>query len=118
MAGSARARSRMTRRTPGIPREAWGRGNGSCEDLRGLIRLPSSRRARGEVLEPGELLEEREVDVPDGTRAVLREDHLGDPLLLGVRVVVVLSVEKQDGVGVLLDRSCLADVAYQGLAFL
>ena len=42
---------------------------------------------------------------------MLREDHLGEPLRLGLLAVVVLvAVDEGDEVGVLLDRARLAQV--------
>src|SRR6516165_7943261 len=76
------------------------------------------RPRRGEVLEARVLLDERHVDVADRPGAVLEEQHLGDALLLGVGLVVLLAVEGHDGVGVLLDGARLAEVGEHGLAVL
>src|SRR5450631_2588597 len=74
----------------------------SIDESRGMERLLLGPRG-GQVLEAGVLLDESHVDVADGPRAVLEEEHFGDALLLGVGLVVFLAVEGHDGVGVLLD---------------
>ena len=45
-----------------------------------------------------------------GPVAVLAEDQLGDTLLVGLLVVVLVAVDEEDEVGVLLDRAGLAQV--------
>ncbi len=76
-------------------------------------------RRRRQVRELGVALQEAELDRVGGAVAVLGEDHLGEPLRVGLLAVVVLvAVDERDEVGVLLDgvvdnmysqrRSCAA----------
>src|SRR6187551_1871782 len=55
-------------------------------------------------------LEERELDAVGRAVAVLGHVHLGDPLLVGLVVVVLVAVDEHHEVGVLLDRTGLAQV--------
>ena len=48
--------------------------------------------------------------VAEAAVAVLGDDHVGDPLALGLLVVVLVAVDEHDEVGVLLDRARLAQV--------
>ena len=60
--------------------------------------------------------EEDERKVAGRAVALLRDDHVRDPLALRVAVVELLAVEKDDDVGVLLDRARVAQVRELGLA--
>ena len=71
----------------------------------------------GEVLEPGEVLEEGQLDGAGRAVAVLGDDQLGDARLV-VGVVVLGPVEQEDDVGVLLDGTRLAEVGHPGAAVL
>src|SRR4051812_15461433 len=55
-------------------------------------------------------LEERELLRSGRSVAVLRQDDLGETLLIGLLVVVLVAVDEHDEVGVLLDRAGLAEV--------
>ena len=52
--------------------------------------------------------------VPEAAVAVLGDDQVGDPLALGLLVVVLVAVDEHHEVGVLLDRAGLAQVREHG----
>src|SRR5262245_4327874 len=56
------------------------------------------------------VLEEDQADRADRAVAVLGEDQLGTPRVLGFDVVVVVAVEEADHVGVLLDSARFAQI--------
>ena len=58
-----------------------------------------------EIGELGKPFEEGELLGSDRPIAVLGEDDLREPLVVGLLVVVLVAVEEHDEVGVLLDRS-------------
>ena len=68
--------------------------------------LPSSNGSAtgGEVFEPGQVLEERQLDAAGRPVAVLGDDQLGDSRLV-VGVVVFGTMEEEDHVGILFDRA-------------
>src|SRR5439155_1813859 len=66
--------------------------------------VPSSSGRRGEFGELSEALQERELDHARRPVAVLREVDLGQPLLVGLLVVVLVAVDEHDEIGVLLYR--------------
>src|SRR5690349_16608590 len=57
-----------------------------------------------EIGELGELIYEGEIDCVGGTVALLRNDQLGDVLVLFGPVVLLFAIDESDHVGVLLDR--------------
>src|SRR2546421_10086354 len=69
---------------------------------------PDRLRRRCQVCELCVSLQERELDPVGRPVPVLGEDHLGQALLVGVLVVVLVAVDEHDEVGVLLDRAGLA----------
>src|SRR5699024_3097392 len=70
------------------------------------LRLEAARRIVGKVVEPGVLAEELELERTRGTVSLLADDDLGQALVLGVFLVVVLvAVDEHDDVRVLLDRA-------------
>src|SRR5262245_9269098 len=76
-------------------------------------RAPRSHGSLREVLEPRELVQERELDAADRAVAVLADDDLRDALVLGLRLVLVVdlgAVDEHDEVGVLLERAGLSKV--------
>src|SRR4051794_29023347 len=76
---------------------------GQVLDRRSLAgRLLDRPLVAGSVGELGGVLEEDEADCPDGSVSVLSDDQFGAAGGLGLRVVVVVAVEKADDVGVLL----------------
>src|SRR2546421_11212561 len=77
--------------------------------LRGRRDVTSERASGGrQVCELRIPLEERELDRVGRPVPVLGQDHLGDPLLIRLVVVVLVAVDEHDEVGVLLDRPGLA----------
>src|SRR5262245_39210717 len=66
----------------------------------------------GVVLEPRELAEKGHLGGPDRAVPLLQDDHLGRPLLRRVRVVDLVTVDRQDHVGVLLDRAGFTKVGH------
>src|SRR5215216_7303151 len=67
----------------------------------------------GEGGELGVLLHPGELDLAGRTVAVLADDDLGDALVVGVGVVVLVAVEEHDHVGILLEGSRIAKVREQ-----
>ena len=70
-----------------------------------------------EVLEPGQVLEEGQLDAAGRAIAVLGHDDLGQARLV-VDIIVVGSMEQEHNVGVLLDGPGLAKVGHAGPAVL
>src|SRR5262245_46686411 len=69
------------------------------------------------VLKPGELFQERELDRIGRTITLLRNDQLGDVLLVFRNLVltfrvVIGSIDKRNDVGVLLNRTRLAKIGH------
>src|SRR4051794_8222467 len=73
-----------------------------------LTSSPSLRRR--EIRELRVALEERELHRVGRAVPVLGEDHLGEALAVRLLVVVLVPVDEGDEIGVLLDRSGLAQV--------
>src|SRR5262249_12395824 len=67
-------------------------------------------RGRFVVEELRDVVAEDELEVADRTVALLGDDDLGDPFLLGVLVVDLIAIDERDEIGVLLDRTRLAKV--------
>src|SRR6185436_16138756 len=76
--------------------------------------LPARSSSRGEVLEPGELADERELDRAGGTVALFADDQLGHALGIGRRLILVgvliLAIDEQHHIGVLLEGARFAQV--------
>ena len=53
---------------------------------------------------------EEELDTAGGTTAVLGYDEIGDVLVLGIWIVVILAVKEHDDIGILLDRTRFAEI--------
>src|SRR5215813_12098072 len=64
---------------------------------------PFALRDHLAILEPRELLQEGQLDGPDRPVPLLGDDHVGEPPLVAVLLVVLLTVEKHDHIGVLLN---------------
>src|SRR5205085_3314507 len=75
-----------------------------------LVVAPAILHLRLVVEELGDVVAEDELEVADGAVALLADDDLGDALLLGILVVDLVAVDEGHEVGVLLDRSRLAEV--------
>src|SRR5919197_872837 len=109
---SARSASRsVTFPSPSSPHWAPMTTRPGIRPLR--IGRPSERSPvlRQQVHELRELAAEDELDAVDGAVAVLGDDELGDPRLLGLLgVVVLVAVDEHDEVRVLLDRVVHDDV--------
>src|SRR5690606_5014093 len=78
-----------------------------------LLRQTPSFLGLLEELEVGKArraIEEAQVDRANGTVPVLGDDELGDALLVGVLIVVLVAVDEHHDVGVLLDRAGFAEV--------
>src|SRR5262245_33095624 len=73
----------------------------------GLFDRPLLARPVGEL---GIVLEEDKADGADRAVAVLGQNQLGAPGILGVDVVVIVAVEKADHVGVLLNGARFAQI--------
>src|SRR5213080_3041355 len=58
--------------------------------------LPIGLRRRCQVRELRVPLEERELECVGGTVAVLGQDHLGNPLLIALVVVVLVAIDTKD----------------------
>src|SRR5436190_15823354 len=88
----------------------------TVDGLKSVLRL-SVRFLRSPVVrlwlvveELGDVVAEDELEVADGAVALLADDDLGDALLLGVLVVDLVTVDECHEIGILLDRSRLAEV--------
>ena len=64
------------------------------------------------VLETGEPAQEREIDLADGTVALLADDDFSLPLVLALLVVDLVAIDEQDQVRILLDRAGLTQVGH------
>src|SRR5439155_9003527 len=64
------------------------------------------------ILEAGVFPEEGQLDRADGAVALLENDDFGHALFRCVRSVDLLAVDREDQVGVLLDRAGLAQVRH------
>src|SRR5436853_7746545 len=74
--------------------------------------FPRLRVAPGEVREAGGIVQEREVEFPDWSIALLGNDDLGFAAKLGIVLLVDLfAKDKHNNVGVLLDGAGLAEIA-------
>ena len=51
-----------------------------------------------------------QLDGPDGAVSLFRYDDLGNPLLLRVRMVIIITIDKHYHVGILLDGSGVTQV--------
>src|SRR5437879_868330 len=71
---------------------------------------PTSRSVDLEVQELGRPLEKKQLDLPRRTVAVLGHDDVGDALLVSIRVVLLITIDKEHNVRVLLERARLAQV--------
>jgi hypothetical protein len=80
------------------------------------------QRGKGQVIaaarqtfEPGQHVQERQLDGAGGAVALLADDDLGHAgLLAGVLGVVLVAVDEHDDVGILLDGARFAQVAHHG----
>ena len=63
------------------------------------------------ILEPGELLEEGQLDHAGRTIALFADDQLGGPLILVRGIVELFSIDETDDVAVLFDCAALSQVA-------
>src|SRR5919197_754993 len=69
---------------------------------------------RSEIVEARELAAEAKVDASDRTVALLADDYFSDALVLRVRVVDLVAIDKKDHVGILFDGTGLAQVRHDG----
>src|SRR3954470_2263825 len=77
---------------------------------RKFLRRRQVLRLRLVVEELGDVVAEDELEVADRAVALLADDDLGDPLLLGVLVVDLVAIDEGHEIGVLLDGAGLAEV--------
>src|SRR5713101_8327613 len=97
---------------------AYTRISGSLTTTRSLMGPPVSFRdeigTRFVVEKLGDVVSENELEIADGTVALLGDDDFRDALLLGVFVVELVAIDERHQVGVLLDRSRFAKVCELG----